>query len=118
VRPLVFIPQEPMRKNRDGRWVSKGLDLAATADYGDTLIVWPPGTGIMQPAMLETEALCAADRYNDQRDYIVALGSPSLIAMLGWAIGRVQKQVRMLEWDRELRRYYVTLGERMNNAQR
>ena len=109
-KPKIWAAQEPLRKNADGRWISKGLDLASAAEYGDLIVVWPPDTSIMARSLLEDEARAVALRYNEQCDYVLALGSPSLIAVLGWAIGNADKQLRILEWDRALRRYYPTLG--------
>jgi len=112
---IVFIPQEPMVKV-NGRWVSKGLDIASAYEYGDIVFVWPPGTSVMSRQLIEDDADVAAERYNDEVDYVVALGSPSLIAALGWAIGRRGKALRMLEWDRAMKRYYPTLGERLTKG--
>lgn len=108
----VYIPQEPMIK-QGGRWVSKGLDIASANMYGDMIIVWPPGTSIMVGSLVEEDALKVARAYEEELDYMVALGSPSLIAMLAWAIGREGKMLRMLEWDRSMKRYYPTLGREL-----
>lgn len=113
---LVFIPQEPMIRVA-GRWVSKGLDIASANAYGDIVFVWPPGTSVMSRGLVEGDAERAAERYDERVDYVVALGSPSLIAALGWAIGRKGKTLRMLEWDKALKRYYPTLGETLTKGE-
>ena len=105
----VYIPQEPMKKDASGRWVSKGLNLAAASQYGDMVIVWGPDTSVLTRAVLEDDARYTALAYDEEHDYVVALGSPSLIAMLSWAIGSEGKQLRMLEWDKSMGRYYPTL---------
>ncbi len=111
VTPIVYIPQEPMRKDRaTDRWVSKGLNLASATEYGELAIVWGPETSVLQRGMMEREALIVAEKYRDNCDWVVALGSPSLIALLGWAIGRSGKGLRILEWDKALSRYNPTLG--------
>lgn len=99
-----------MRKE-NGAWVSKGLNLAATSEFGRMLVIWGPDASIITRETIEEEARTAARRYNDQTDYLVALGSPSLIAAFSWAIGVYGKELRVLEWDRSLQRYYPTLGE-------
>lgn len=108
----VYIPQEPMVKH-GGRWVSKGLDIASANLYGDMIIIWPPGTSIMTGSLVERDALKVARAYDEELDYMVALGSPSLIAILAWAIGKEGKVLRMLEWDRSMKRYYPTLGREL-----
>lgn len=105
----VFIAQEPMFK-RQGLWVSKGLDIASANRYGDVVIVWGPDASILSRDLIEEEAVRLADKYNDAEDYVVALGSPTLISVLAWAIGRAGKSLRVLEWDKDMRSYYPTLG--------
>lgn len=107
-RPTVWIPQEPMRRVGD-RWITKGLNLAATSEYGVMRIIWGPDTSILSREVLEQKAAECASVYDPTRDYIVALGSPSLIALFSWAIGAKGKTICMLEWDKALRRYYPTL---------
>ena len=104
----VWIPQEPMRRE-GGAWISKGFNLAATAEYGSMRIVWGPDTSILDRDALEDTARRAASDYDPEADYVVALGSPTLIAMLSWAIGEAGKPIYMLEWDKPGRRYYPTL---------
>jgi len=100
-----------MRKDPLGRWVSKGLDLAATAEFGDIRIVWPPGAAIIGAETTAEVAAIAASAYDEQLDYVVALGSPTLIAVLAWAIGNRGKRLRMLEWDTRNKRYYSTISK-------
>ena len=117
-RGKVYVPQEPMRKNPDGSWSSKGYNLAAAADYGDICVIWKPDATIMTRASAEESAVLIAAQYNEDEDYVVALGSPSLIALLGWAIGAEGKQLRILEWDRRMGRYYPTLTGPAHIAER
>lgn len=114
-KPTVWIAQEPMRKDIAGKWVSKGLDLASAVMYGNPIIIWPPDTSILVRSVMETEALKVADKYDEEQDYVIALGSPTLIAVLAWAIGSQSKRLRMLEWDRALLRYHPTLGDTIDD---
>lgn len=101
-----------MRKNiNTGRWESRGLNLAALSEYGERIMVWEAGATIISRNMMTQEAMLAAEQYDAAQDYVVAIGSPTLIAILGWAIGARGKTLRMLEWDRAMQRYYPTLGE-------
>lgn len=109
-RPTVFAPQEPMRKDENGKWVSKGLNLAATAEYGDLSIIWSPDASVLTRELIDREARAAAEAYNEEQDWVVALGSPTLIAAFAHAIGWKGKRLRVLEWDRAAQRYTTTLG--------
>ena len=115
--PTVWIAQEPMRKE-NGTWVSKGLDIASANMYGEVQIVWGPDASILGRAEVENIAVRAAMKYDPSQDYVVALGSPSLIAMLAWAIGCEKKTLRILEWDRALQRYYPTLRSTLQQSER
>lgn len=117
-KSVVWVPQEPMKKEwvtlngmREARWVSKGFDLATANDFGIVSIIWPPDASVINREVMEREAFEIAARYDEKEDYILALGSPTLIALLAWAIGQNQKTLRMLEWDRGLRRYNPTLTD-------
>lgn len=112
-RPIVFAPQEPMRKDTNGRWVSKGLNLAATAEYGDLLIMWSPDASVLSYGHVMKEARSFAESYDEERDWLVAVGSPSLIAAFAHAIGIEGKRLRILEWDRAAQRYASTFGPRV-----
>lgn len=123
-KPVVWITQEPMRKEHGidahgkdtSRWVSKGLDIASASEYGSIAIIWPPAASVFSREMMERDAMKVARSYDHATDYIVALGSPTLIAVLSWAIGREDKILRMLEWDKGMRRYYPTLGDTLEDA--
>ena len=110
-RPTIWIPQEPMHRE-NGRWVSKGFDLAATAEYGNMKIIWSPDTSVLQRGEIERDALAAAKQYDSTCDYVVALGSPTLIGMLGWALGTLDKPLRVLEWSKQMKRYYPTMTQK------
>lgn len=119
MKPTVWIVQEPMRKEwlpdaagqPSWRWVSKGLDLASAGEYGNTIIIWGPDSTIHTRRLMEDEARKIARVYNEGQDYMVAIGSPSLIGILAWAIGIEGKRLRLLEWDRALKHYVPTLGD-------
>lgn len=93
----------------DGIWVPKNLDFSGTAEFGDMKIIWGPHSSNSR-SVIEREALDVAERYDPTCDYVVALGSPTLIAILGWAIGSLDKPLRMLEWSKKTQRYYPTIS--------
>lgn len=107
--PKVFIAQLPMKKNPDGVWVSKNLDLSKSEDFGELTVVWPPDASLSPRGAIERQATVMGRHYNDETDYMIALGSPSLICALAWAIGRAGKRLRMLEWQNREQRYVPTM---------
>jgi len=108
-KPVVWAAQEPMRKDNNGIWVPKGLDFSSVEKFGTLEFVWGPDASIMDREALEVEAQRCARQYDPAIDYIVALGSPTLIAILAWAIGTSGKQIHMLEWQKGPECYQTTL---------
>lgn len=106
----VFVPQEPAMKRPDGNWVTKGYNIAAASSFGDIVIIWPPGTSSFAMAMNTRKAKEIADQYDDAEDHIVAVGSPTLMMMLSYAIGAKGKKLNILEWDKGMGTYYSTTG--------
>lgn len=111
--PVVWIPQEPMFM-QGGMWhKNEKVNFSSADEYGKIEIIWPgPNNIVFNRLEMEKRALDVAELYDEQTDYILALGSPTLIALIGWGIGQENKQIRMLEWDRGLRRYYPTFDRK------
>lgn len=108
-RAVVYAVQQPVFKNNYGQWISKGYDLASIETYGDIKYVWTPEPDIKSRSTMETMALQIARNYKEDVDFVLAIGSPSLIAMIGWAIGVEGKTIRLLQWDRKRRKYIEVL---------
>lgn len=117
MRPKIYAAQEPSIKIEEGVWAPKGLDFSSAHEFGELLFVWPPmDSYLFSRRKLEERALEAARNYDDTRDYILALGSPTLIGLLGWAIGKEGKKFRILEWTKATQTYYATLVEPQKGA--
>lgn len=112
MRAKIYAAQEPSFKLEDGVWVRKELDFSPAHEHGELIFVWPPmDSKLFSRRTLEARAIETARVYDESRDYILALGSPSLIGLLGWAIGNEGKKFRILEWSKTAKRYYATLVE-------
>lgn len=106
--PIVWIPQKPMWL-KSGQWHSKEMDFSSANEFGKVEVIWAgPPSIVFDRLEMETRALDMAELYDDQQDYILALGSPTLIAIFAWAVGQENKELHMLEWDKGYRRYYPT----------
>ena len=110
--PTVFAAQEPMVKNPNGHWVrNPHFNLADTQRFGAIRYIWSPGAAAFAPSDLRSRALEIAEEFDDSIDWLVNLGSPTLIATLAWALGRCGKRLRVLEWDRRGKCYVPTTDE-------
>lgn len=107
----VFIIQEPMQFDRAGAFVKKRINLEAAHEYGELVIVFENPHSVLDRRIVMDKAHQAAEIYNEETDYVVPVGSPTLIAAMAWAIGLSGRKLRMLEWDRGLGKYNPTLCE-------
>lgn len=110
--PKIFAAQEPMIKNGNGQWIpNPTFDLSDLNRFGNLFYVWSPGAVNFAPDHLRKRALEIASTFDDNCDCLVNLGSPTLIAILAWALGKCDKSLRVLEWDRRLSQYVLTTEE-------
>lgn len=111
--PRLFAPQEPLLKNLEtGLWEpNRRIDVSAAKRFGDITFVWPPGSAIWASWHVRQKALEVAETYDDREDFVINLGSPSLIGILCWAIGNTGKELRVLEWDRRIADYVPVIVE-------
>lgn len=117
MRPKIYAAQEPSIKIEEGVWAPKGLDFSSAHEFGELMFVWPPMEAkLFSRRELEARAIEAARDYDDSRDFILALGSPTLIGLLGWAVGDQKKRFRILEWSKATQSYYATLVEPQKGA--
>lgn len=102
----VFIPQEPMRRDRDGELRSM-MNFAAASKYGETVVCLPPGKVALstQPTVHRLQE-CLRN-FSDE-DYLIAVGDPSVIAIAS-AIAAANNRGRfnLLKWDKETRVYIL-----------
>lgn len=105
--PRLFAPQAPLWRNLEtGDWEpKKGIDLTPAKRFGELVFIWPPGSLISSLPNVSAEAIGVARTYDDGEDFVINIGSPSLIGVLCWAIGNVGKELRVLEWDRKINDY-------------
>lgn len=111
-RPMIFAAQEPMIRNGSGNWIpNPSFDLSDLNRFGNLFYVWSPGAANFAPSHLRERALQIAATFDDEHDCLVNLGSPTLIATLAWALGKCDKALRVLEWDRRQSQYVLTTEE-------
>lgn len=103
-RGRVFIVQDPLQKDEEGRWVPK-FDLTPAAAYGDLTVLLPAQVSPLSSAPTVRELQRRLKDFNDD-DYLLAVGAPTLI---GWATALAASsnrgRVKMLVWDRSARAY-------------
>lgn len=104
--PRVFIPQEPMGRDENGRMKSL-MNFAKAAKWGEPVVCLGSGPVALSPYPTK-EALreCLRDFSDD--DYIICVGDPSLIFMAAMIAGDVNRgRAKILKWDKELKDYLL-----------
>jgi len=88
---------------------SPRIDVRPAMEYGDIeVLVQQHAEPALAPVPL-VQSLRNALRHFGDDDYLLPTGSPAVIAAAAMIAGRANGgRVKMLIWDRELKRYYET----------
>ena len=102
----VFIPMLPMHWRKDGRPPAPKVDLTPAEAYG-ALYVLLPGRPLPVPRVVLPMLHAGLATFDDDLDYIIAVGHPVLIAWTGLVLAHYTKRARFLDWDSEARAYHI-----------
>lgn len=75
----VYIPQEPTRRGPDGELISL-MNFAQASRFGETEVCLPPGQVALSPQPTIQKLRDCLRNFSD-KDYLIAVGDPSVIAM-------------------------------------
>lgn len=105
MRPTVYIPQEPVRRNRATGHLEPAFDLTPAAVYGDLQVLLPSGN-VMLSSKPMTDKLTHALRHFNDDDFLLAIGDPTAYATaVAIAAKHNMGRYTLLKWDRESRAY-------------
>lgn len=109
--PKVFVPQEPHRFNPTIGTPVPMHDLTPASVYGEMVVCLPPNVSFhfISPVV---DAL--RKRMSDMQpgDYLVAIGSPRIIAVSAIIAARITNgNFKLLEWDKRANSYIATTIE-------
>lgn len=104
-RPKVYITQEVMKRNIHSGEMEPTMDFRKASEYGDLEVCLPGGRVSLTPGptiqMLKTKLKNFCDD-----DYLVAVGDPSVIAMVGAIAAEYNMgRFKMLKWDKNTKQY-------------
>jgi hypothetical protein len=107
MKAKVFVPQQPTRRS-DGKWVPI-FDLSPAEFFGELVVLQPPSTDAMFFPVPTVRQIKDKMRDFSERDYVLAIGDPTLIATVAMIAGeRTQGRVKLLKWDR-LQHCYIAV---------
>jgi hypothetical protein len=108
--PRVFVPQIVQKFAGEFEGVARFkpvFDLSSAAVYGTITPILSPNDDPLLLARLTGRISVAMEGFDSSRDYFLAIGDPSLIAICAGLILRKRKQFKMLKWDKHMGRYIV-----------
>lgn len=99
---LVYVPQEPFTRSPDGSW-RRSMNLRPAEDFGELRFVLPGDrdvTGLLTDAEeIISELRDGLAGFDADRDYLLPLGNPLLIAVAGGVVaGLTGGRFRTLVW--------------------
>lgn len=101
----VYIPQEPTRWDNTVEMHMPTMDFTPASRYGELVVCLPPNISfhMTKPVYL---ALKEKMREFSDDDYLIAVGSPLVIALSSHiALQRTGGKLNLLTWDRLQRQY-------------
>jgi hypothetical protein len=105
--PRVFIPQVVERFNERKDRFEPVFDLSTATVFGALTPILNPTDNAMYLARLTTRIRDGLKNFDGERDFFLAIGDPSLIAVCAGLILRRNSQFKMLKWDKHMARYIV-----------
>lgn len=106
MRAKVFAPQCPTRYDPMLDTRVPIVDLLPAKRFGDVVVLLPNNvTGMMMSPIVT----CLKERLSefDNRDFLIAIGDPSIIAAAAGIILKRLGTMKMLKWDKRLKDYNV-----------
>lgn len=114
-RPKVWVVKEQVRSTGNG---PVPVDYTAAYQYGDVEFITefdlPPRNGSLSDEWYK-QVLRFVDAYDAKRDHIVLTGSPLAIFLVGFIMGSLRVEPRLLIWRRE-HNIYIPMAPRIDLA--
>lgn len=101
----VYVLQEPTRFDAELNVRVPIVDLRPAASFGEIEVVMPNRVSAIFMAPIITTLKERLADFNEETDYLIALGDPALIAAAGGILLRRMKSFRLLRWDKRTRQY-------------
>lgn len=105
--PKCYIVQEPMRRDSVSGQMVPVMDFRKVLEYGDPEVCLPTGKVALSPAPTVYQLRDKLRNFSDD-DYLVAVGDPSAIAIAAViACENNLGRMKLLKWDKDMRRYIL-----------
>lgn len=101
---IVFVTQIPARLEGGG-WVPI-MDISPAADFGEVKVMLPSGLNFHAAAPVVQQLREHLREFRSDKDFLLPLGDPLVMAAAAAVIARRLPNFRMLKWDRFTRSYH------------
>lgn len=120
MQPRVFIPQEPMKRDKSTGQLVPVMDFGGVLEYGTPIVCLGTGRVSLTPGPT-IDALKEKLRGFGDNDYIVSAGDPSAIFITAMIAGQINRdRCKLLKWDKASKRYIqvqIDLNYRKNQRE-
>lgn len=119
----VFVVHRPTGKDKDSGEIIPTMDLSPAQEFGDLKFILREDRNPfknIQGAMAETVEYLETEGFS-QDDWLLLVGNPTLIAIVASAATMMVDKLRVLQWDRNGRKYRpveITLEPFLNTPAR
>lgn len=102
--PNVYIPHIATRFNHETQRVEQVFDFSAASMHGTPVTILDSNDNPVFLAQLTPKIRKALENFSED-DRLIAVGDPAVIGICCAIIGRRQRVINMLKWDRKLQSY-------------
>lgn len=106
MKPKVFVTQIPNRRDAESGKMKPTFDIMPAHEHGEVEVLMPATSSIFATADMVKQLRSRLVLYDYVRgDCIVPAGDPAIILAAGAILAEQHRKIRVLKWERNLRRY-------------
>ena len=105
--PTVFVPQVPRRKDKDTGLFIPVVNIAPAEEHGKIHIMLPPTASFHATGDIIDLLKPQLKTYSfEDGDSVMAIGDPSILAVVLGMLGKLHGKFYLLKWDRMTQHYF------------
>lgn len=102
----VFVPQIPHRRDKETDKFVPTVNVTPAEEHGDIVILLPSNASFYATGELTEQLRAQMKNYSyADGDSVIAIGDPSIMAVVFGLLGQMHGRFYILKWDRMISRY-------------
>lgn len=102
----VFVPQIPRRRDKTTDKFIPVVNVSPAEEYGEIVVLLPPTASFHATGDIVDLLRPQLKQYSyEDGDSVIAIGDPSILAVVLGILGREHGKFYLLKWDRLMQRY-------------